>query len=813
MAGRKREFRLPYAGIDRYGDWTLLYGDHGDFSVIFAITNSVIRYGGDPNAFTEYHTLLLNLVKVIGEGHYLQKLDVFSRQRYQPLPADTYLQRHYQQHFAGRAYTGITTYLVITRQVRRGTFYVFDPKALDDFAALAAKAEDLLRSGGLSPRRLDRRSADHLVARLLSMDFTSTGIARQNIRAGDAALGLGERSVRTITLVDTDRVDLPEALRPYAGRNDRDALRGFPLDNLDFLHAVPGADTVVYNQVINIPGQQATIGRLEQKRKRHSGVPDPANQICVEDIDRMLENVARNNQLLVQSHFSIAVAAPPEALEKAANAIEAALFQAGIIPSVNAYNQLELFRAALPGNAGELKKYDWFLTTAEAALCLWFKESQQVDEPSDFLIRFTDRRGIPVAIDPSDLSTGRLNSRNRFVLGPSGSGKSFFMNSLLEQYAQYNMDIVIVDTGDSYSGLCSYFGGRYITYTEQQPITMNPFAISREEFNLEKKDFLKTLVALLWKGVDGSLSQVEDTVLSNVISAYYHAYFWQDPQPGRPDKLDFDSFYVFSIDRIADIREKERIPFDLDEYRYVLRKFHTGGEFGTILNEATDQSLFSEPFIVYEIDAIKENKTIFPIVTLSIMDVFLQKMRHRQDRRKALIVEEAWKAIASPMMAGYLLYLYKTVRKFWGEVIVVTQELGDILGNAVVKDSIVNNSDTVFLLDQSKFRDNFNAIAKLLSINETERRKIFTINQLDNREGRGRFKEVYGRRGSVGEVYGVEVSLPQYLAFTTEKPEKRAVETYVARHGSYPAALDAFIADLRSSGLSLPAFVAKVNSA
>src|SRR6201999_3310649 len=176
------------------------------------------------------------------------------------------------------------------------------------------------------------------------------------------------------------------------------------------------------------------------------------------------------------------------------------------------------------------------------------------------------------------------------------------------------------------------------------------------------------------------------------------------------------------------------------------------------------------------------------------------KMRYRSDYRKCLIVEEAWKAIASPIMGSYLVYLYKTVRKFWGEAIVVTQELGDIIGNAVVKDSIINNSDTICLLDQTKFKDNYNEIAALLSINEVERKKIFTINQLDNQDGRGRFKEVYIRRGAVGEVYGVEVSLEQYLTYTTEKPEKSAVESYTNSYGSNASGLDSFVADFKQSG-------------
>ena len=195
------------------------------------------------------------------------------------------------------------------------------------------------------------------------------------------------------------------------------------------------------------------------------------------------------------------------------------------------------------------------------------------------------------------------------------------------------------------------------------------------------------------------------------------------------------------------------------------------------------------------------------------MDVFIQKMRHRSSQRKALIIEEAWKAIASPLMAGYILYLYKTVRKFWGEAIVVTQELADILGNAVVKDSILSNSDTIILLDQSKFKENYKEIAKLLSITETEQKKIFTINKLDNKDGRGRFKEVYIRRGSTGEVYGIEVSLQQYLTYTTEKPEKSAVEIYTNAYGSYPAGLDAFVKDLKDSKLPLPDFIKRIHNA
>ena len=806
----KSEFKLPYAGIAADGGYDLLFGLNGDFSVVISLKNPVEQFAASPEAYDDYHNLLINIVKLLGDGYLLQKQDIFSRSVYPLKQAGEYLQNKYNEHFSGRVYTEVRTYLTITRQVRKGAFYVYDQKALRDFRQSVAKVIDVLEAAKTSPVLLNEKQLNKLVMQCLSMNFSDGPISLENVAPGDTELQMGGRSVRSISLVNIDSIDLPSEVGTHIEWNEKDTLKGFPVDFLSFLLKVPGCESIVYNQVIEIPEQTATLRKLELKKKRHSGIPDPANLICVQDIDQLLTDVARENQLLVNCHFNILVAAPKDDIQKTANFIESSLFGLGVIASKNAYNQLELFRSALPGNAVELKKYDWFLTTCDAALCFFFKESLPKDEPSDFLVRFTDRQGIPTAIDPADLPmrTGRINNRNKFVLGPSGSGKSFFMNAMIEQYCLYNMDMVIVDTGHSYSGLCAYYGGKYITYTDQKPITMNPFAIKAEEYNIEKKDFLITLICLLWKGADGNISQVERDVISHTISAYFNEQF-----AGDNPAMDFNSFYEFALVKIPQIKAEEQIPFDHDEFRYVLKKFYKGGEFATILNEQADESLFGERFIVFEIDSIKEHKVLFPIVTLIIMDVFIQKMRYRSDRRKCLIVEEAWKAIASPLMAGYLLYLYKTVRKFWGEAIVVTQELGDIIGNAVVKDSIVNNSDTICLLDQTKFKDNYREIAALLSISEIERRKIFTINQLSNKENRGRFKEVYIRRGSTGEVYGVEVSLHQYLAYTTEKPEKSAVEIYAHHFGSYSKGLDAFVAHLSQNGMSLGEFVSKVNKA
>ena len=804
MAG-KTEFKLPYTAVAD----DLLYGAFGDFSAIIAVTNPVVQYGASPEAYDEYHNLLINVVKLLGDGYILQKLDVLCKAVYPNKPATELLQQQYNAHFAGRTYVKVETYMVITRLVRRGTFYVYDAKALRDFRQSVAKIIDVFAAANMQPHLLTEPQINALVMQMLGMSFSDGNILLDNIAPNDTELLMGDRAVRSISLVNIDSIDLPSEVGTHIEWHEKDTLKGFPVDFLSFLLKVPGCDCIVYNQVIEIPGQTATLRKLELKKKRHSGIPDPANLTCVEDIDQLLTDVARENQLLVNCHFNILVAAPRTDIQKACNFIESALFGLGIIANKNAYNQLELFRTALPGNAVELKKYDWFLTTCDAALCFFFKESLPKDEQSDFLIRFTDRQGIPIAIDPADLPmrTGRINNRNKFVLGPSGSGKSFFMNALVEQYMLYNMDVVIVDVGHSYSGLCAYYKGKYITYSEEKPITMNPFLATEDEFNIEKKDFLVTLIALLWKGADGSFSTVERDVIAQVISGYYQVYFNSD----RIAELSFNSFYEYALTKIPEIKQAEQIPFDVDEFRYVLKKFYRGGEYASILNEAADESLFGERFIVYEIDNVQNNKVLFPIVTLIIMDVFIQKMRHRKHQRKALILEEAWRALTSPVMAGFLLYLIKTVRKFWGELIPVTQELNDMLGNPILKESLISNTDTVILLDQSKFKDNYKEISALLSITETERKKIFTINQLDNKENRSRFKEVYIRRGAVGEVYGVETAMAQYLCFSTEKPEKSAVEIYAHHYGAYPDALSAFMAHLKASGKALGEFVKLIN--
>lgn len=969
MATKKKQaFDIPFIGYD-YGkdfnwDFDVLFGQYGNPIIGIKIKNMVEQYSADPDNYLHFHTILNQVVSIIGEGRIVQKLDIFSKKKYTAEPSHQFLQQKYSEHFDGRLFKTIETVLLFTDIVddklkKKNKQYNHSEKGYKELRDKCQKVFMLLKQSDCEPQFLFEKDFEYYISGVLSMKFSEVP-TYDNIKSTNEYLQIGNRFVKNISYVDVENIDLPSEIEPYSILGGNGAASETAVDNFTFINELEDYETIVYNQIITIPLQAPQQRELDKKKKKHEGAANnsPSNAIIAEEIQTLLHNIAIDGQLVVNAHFSILFSTNTlEEMEGTQSLIENKLFTKGIIVSKNAYNQLELFRSAIPGNATELREYDLFMTTSEAALCFFFKESYPVNEESNFYLRFTDRQGVPLKVDPSDLpmKTGRINNRNKFVLGPSGSGKSFLMNNIIEQYLTYNYDVVIVDTGDSYSGTCKYKGGRYIQYTEEKPITMNPFLMNKEEFNIEKIEFLTNLIFLIWQGPDAMMSSAQKSILDNVLMSYYHQYFnsgteWYEHKSSEelilylnkyniheedlfseyeneaikqrsyydilgiafdaksdeikeafrklaieyhPDKnlnnpdydsekfykvyeayetlndeekrkiyndtqliliksneiirqpktteewnesfrkaivkkikeleeklitkeLSFNGFYeycdrflpVYLNNKKHKINEKE---FNLRTFLFVLKDFYKGGRYGTTLNNKADESLFDEPFIVFEIDNVKDNPKLFPIVTLIIMDTFIQKMRLRKDRRKALIIEEAWKAIASKLMGGYILYLYKTVRKFWGEAVVVTQELDDIIGNAVVKDSIINNSDTFILLDQTKFKDNFDRIAALLSLNKVEQNKIFTINNLNNKFGRSRFKEFYLKRGSKGEVYGNEVSLEQYLTYTTEKPEKSAVEYYVQKYGNYDEALRKIVADLKSFGDNLENLVSLVN--
>ena len=863
---RKHIFQNIYFSVEDTDGVGVLYTKTGEYSAVLKIENPVQKYSADIDSYYDFTHLFSALVQTLGEGYALHKQDIFVRKQFanEPEHNQEFLSSSYFRYFNGRPYTDSLCYLTITQEAKKSRLFSYDSKKWRDFLVKIYKVRDLLRDSGVQVKFLNKAEASEYVDRYFAMNFKDRMVSMTNVKADDETVSMGDKRCKVYSLVDVDCAALPSLIRPYTNIEVNNT--EMPVDLVSVVDNIPNAETVVYNQIIFLPSQKRELALLDKKKNRHASIPNPSNQMAVEDIKQVQDVIARESKLLVYTHFNMVVGVPADTdLQKCTNHLENAFGRMGIHISKRAYNQLELFVSSFPGNCYSLnEEYDRFLTLSDAAVCLMYKERVQHSEETPIKIYYTDRQGVPVAID----ITGKegknklTDNSNFFCLGPSGSGKSFHMNSVVRQLHEQGTDVVMVDTGNSYEGLCEYFGGKYISYTEERPITMNPFRINREEMNVEKTGFLKNLVLLIWKGTQGTVTKTEDRLIEHVITEYYDAYFNGfesftpqqredlrkslviddrnssekrhesereraariegiiDEIEGRRkelkvEELSFNSFYEYSVQRIPDICEENRITgIDLSTYRYMMKDFYLGGNHEKTLNENMDSSLFDETFVVFEIDSIKDDPLLFPLVTLIIMDVFLQKMRIKKNR-KVLVIEEAWKAIASPLMAEYIKFMYKTARKFWASVGVVTQEIQDIIGSEIVKEAIINNSDVVMLLDQSKFKERFDTIKAILGLTDVDCKKIFTINRLENKEGRSFFREVFIRRGTTSGVYGVEEPHECYMTYTTERAEKEALKLYKRElQCSHQKAIEAYCRDWDASGIgkALP-FAQKVNEA
>jgi conjugation system TraG family ATPase len=543
----------------------------------------------------------------------------------------------------------------------------------------------------------------------------------------------------------------------------------------------------IYNQYIFIEDAQKTLQKLESKRLRLQSLSaySRENSIARDATNDFLNEAISQQRLPVKAHFNVlAWTEDKEELKNIKNKVSSALAQMDAAAKQETVGAAQIYWAGIPGNAADFPMNDTFDTFAEQAVCFLNMETGYRSSLSPIGIRLGDRlTGKPVHVDISDepIHMGICTNRNKFILGPSGSGKSFFTNHMVRSYYEQGTHIVLVDVGHSYKGLCDMVGGYYFTYDEKNPIRFNPFYISEGDIlDTEKKESIKTLLLALWKKDNETFNRSEYVALSNALQLYYEKL-----ESNKELFPCFDSFYDFLKADFVKVLEGDKVKekdFDINNFMYVLRPYYKGGEFDYLLNATENLELLSERFIVFELDNIKDHPILFPVVTIIIMEVFISKMRKLKGVRKMILIEEAWKAIAKEGMAEYLQYLFKTVRKFFGEAIVVTQEVEDIISSPVVKQAIINNSDCKILLDQSKYQNKFDQIQELLGLTEKEKALVLSVNKAN--DPNKKYKEVFiSLGGMLSKVYRTEVSLEEYLAYTTEETEKVKVQAYAKKFG------------------------------
>ncbi len=643
------------------------------------------------------HGAWLKALKVLPDYTVVHKQDFFIEERYtapEEGSEQSFLARSYERHFNERSYLRHTCYLFVTKTTPermrqtsassvlcRGFIVpreMRDTDAVTRFLEAAEQMERILNDSGLV--RVERLTEAEIVGtandaglltRYFALSDERSPVVNEDIRLDPGMMRIGDKYLSMHTLSDLDM--LPQSVatdfryeRLSTDRSDCRLSFAAPVGLLLSCNHV-------YNQVIFLDDHDETLKRLEASARNMNSLAaySRSNAINREWIEMYLNEAHSQGLRSVRCHCNVMAWAESEAeLKRIRNDVGSQLALMGCTPHHNTVDVPVLFWAAIPGNEADFPAEESFYTFLDQALCLFNEETNYRSSLSPFGIKMSDRlSGIPLHLDISDLpmKRGVITNRNKFILGPSGSGKSFFTNHLVRQYWEQGSHILLVDTGNSYQGLCSLIhaktkgrDGVYFTYTEEAPIAFNPFYVEDGVYDVEKRESLKTLLLTLWKRESEEPTRSEEVALSNAVNLYLSKL-----RADRSIVPSFDTFYEFVETDYRRLLEQKRVrekDFDLENFLNVLEPYYKGGEYDYLLNSDKQLDLLDKRFIVFELDNISSNRTLLPVVTLIIIETFISKMRRLKGVRKMILIEECWKALTSANMSAYIKYLCAPVQ-------------------------------------------------------------------------------------------------------------------------------------------------------
>ncbi|MBD1366569.1 TraG family conjugative transposon ATPase [Mucilaginibacter sp. ZT4R22] len=772
--------------------------------------------------FEAGHQAFVKAMRGFLPGTIFHKLDWFTKMGVQAdskRAAEGMLGAASEKHFAGRPYLDHRCYIFLTLQPsgRKLSSSAYSNILRKSIAPVELKDERLFQNFMAACGQFERILADSglfSLSRLADDELAGTANKAGIIEQYCFLLNRGQQPViRDIHIKDEIRVgDKHVELYTLADAEDLPALCGsrinfdkYSTDRTKYSigFASPLGQFLdcdhIYNQFVFIGDTQHTIKQLEAKKLRLQSLSaySRENAISRDACNDFLNEAIGQQRLPVKAHFNVlAWSDNPIDQAELKNKVGSAMAQMDAVCKQETDGAPQVWYAGMPGNEADFPMNDTFDTFAEQATCFFNLEGMSRSDGSG--LRLGDRSyGRPVHIDlfNAPMKSGLITNRNLFVCGSSGAGKSLAMNHLLRSLYEEGTHCVTIDIGGSYKGLCDLVGGYYFTYTEDNPIQFNPFYIGADDvLDVEKKESLKTLLLALWKKDSDNYSRSEYVAISGAINLYYeHLAANPDVFPG------FNSFYDFLLSEYmevlqnGDVKEKD---FDLGNFVYVLNPYYKGGEFDYLLNATENLDLLNERFIVFELDNIKSHEILFPVVTIIIMEMFISKMRKLKGKRKILAIDEAWVAIAKSGMAHFIKFLYKTIRKFNGIAALITQEVEDLISSPIIKETVINLSDTKILLDMRKFMNKFDKIQEVLGLSDKAKTMLLSLNK-SNEPGKN-YREIFVDQGGQSmHVYRNELCLEEYLAYTTEEKEKMKVTEYAARFGDIAGGIASLAAEIR----------------
>ena len=783
--------------------------------------------------YEQMNDCLVAAAKVLPPYSVIHRQDIFTYRRYEPRSGKSFLGNAYEQHFKGRPYLDHKARLflslssmesVLGESRRSMMYYSFAPdvKVMDaQIEEFVSKAEEfigiLTQSGGYEARLLEEED-------YLGTD-SGVGIIQETYNLGNCTGVISDVQAYPDRLVFSDRTafsfDIGEARFMPSSVSDTVRIDALSSPSSEVVMSTGSrlglllATEHIVNQIILVPPQGKALAVLDQRlRRKKSGSDDMGNQVGVEESTEYLRNVQRNSNFVVYYNLNVLSWCPPELLSATRTRVSTALTSLGMNAVQNLIDVNHNWYSSIPGAAVELG-YDHFMMTdiGCAAALTAYETFERGVRGGRF--RVTDRiRNIPVDfdMDVAALEAGLIESYNKFILGPTGTGKSFFMNSYLRSRYDAGDDIFLIDNGESYKAHCLLVneesGGRdgfYYSWDAEHPYTFCPF----EEFaswldaggrlRMDSPIVNSFIAALKWLyDVPGGWTSQKESMLVSIVESFVILCRKNDPCCTK--RYVFDDFFRYVNDRVQPeilagtyMIDDIRVTFDMfniKDFLLAIKPYSAGGVFSFLLNDPEPKDMFNSRFNVFEVATLSQVKDekFYPLCIHMLISAFDRKMRENIDVHKVFVVEEAWKAISNESMAPYLRELWKTARKYNTAAVVVTQELDDILGGensgaaSIIKDTLVKNSPVKVLLKMDQYVNDFDRIQEFLSLTDIQKGLALSV-------GRGmnpkyRYNEAMICLGvKKTSVVAIEESREGGMVFESRMDRKKPLFDYAAQFG------------------------------
>lgn len=400
---------------------------------------------------------------------------------------------------------------------------------------------------------------------------------------------------------------------------------------------------------------------------------------------------------------------------------------------------------------------------------------------------FVGRKGQIISFDLFDR---RANNMNAFVAAESGSGKSFLVNHIAFNYYASGGIVRIIDIGGSYRKLCELLGGKFISFSENSDIVINPFGnVIRIEDDI---GVLTAIIGQMVYSATGAFPDEDEMTLIKMACIDV----WQ--MKGSEASIDdvYEWLSGFPSTALLEFPHGQQDEYEKELTRKAhrlasnLRDFTTAGIYGRWFNGPTTLNIAKDDFVVLELEELKPKVELFRVVTLQVLNYVTHDL-YLSDRssKRLLIFDEAWQFFRDTQMLAHVIEEgYRRARKYGGSFITITQSLLDLRSFGRVGEVIMNNSAWKFFLQSSDYERAKHE--KIIDYGDFEMKIIKSVKNV-----RPRYSEVFVDSPIGRGVMRLVVDRYTYYVYTTDAHEVKRLADLYARTGSWAKAVEEIIAE------------------